>query len=155
MSDGMQLSLPMPGLSRLQHQFVPMVVEIEAIPPEPLRRVVTLEALPPDPAAIAAERGSVVGSWNGGRRYVRRDDRLANIWFHFALGGHGVLSLRYEGQRCAKLTSGRWEISGGVLSLHLGHTTIEGPFSIRGDVMRWAGETLLRVSTQPLQVEQV
>lgn len=151
----MQLSLPMPGLSRLPARFVPMVVEIEAIPPEPLRRVVTLEALPPDPAAVAAERASVVGSWNGGRRYIRRDDRLANIWFHFAEGGHAVLSVRYEGQRCASISSGRWELGGGVLTLRVGKSTIEGPFSVKDGVMRWAGETLLRVSEQPLQVEQV
>lgn len=162
----MQLSLPMPGLAPpvFQHNMpvTPVmpgeqveVVEIEAVPPAPLHRVVTLEAQPPDPASIAAERRGVVGSWNGGRRYLQHTDGLVNIWFHFAADGHAVFSVRREGQRCATLSAGRWEIAGGLLTLRVGRSLVEGPFVLRDDVMQWAGQTLMRVAQQPLQVEQV
>lgn len=147
--------MPLPTVPEAPTQPGVEVVEIEALPPAPIRRVVTLEAQPPDPVALAAERAGVVGSWNGGRRYVERDGVLANIWFHFAEDGHAVLSVRYEGERCARISAGRWEIAGGALSLRVGQSTIEGPFTSIGTVMRWAGVTLLRVAEQPLQVEQV
>ena len=64
MNQTMQLSTPLPG------PLPPVVVEIEAIPPAPLRRAIAINADPLRPAGIAAERTMVVGSWNGGRRYA-------------------------------------------------------------------------------------
>jgi len=141
----MQLSLPL----SLEYVPVPRVVEIDALPPES-PGVVEIDALLPDPRA---ERARIVGSWSGGRRYVQRKDRLAHIWFHFAPDGRSVLSIRYEGERTAWLTTGRWWLVDGGLTVFVGNNTIQGPYTFNKTVMYWAGEALVRVSP-PLQVEQ-
>jgi hypothetical protein len=145
----MQLSLPFthgyPGMEGLP----PLPAEV-TLPPETLfeEPELIIEALPPDPAGLAAERRQIVGTWQGGRRYVARRGRLASVWFHFAADGSAGLSVRYEGERRSTVTPGprgRWAITCAGLTVTLGECTIQGPFSFHDGVMRWAGEALVLI----------
>jgi hypothetical protein len=154
----MQLSLPFAhylydpparpaGLQFPELEALPPLPTEVALPPEALfeEPELIIDALPPDPAELAAERRQIVGSWQGGRRYVARKGRLAAVWFRFAADGSAGLSVRYEGERRASFSPGRWAITCAGLTLELGERTIQGPFSFRDGVMCWAGEVLVPI----------
>lgn len=125
----------------MPHSF-PIVFEIDALPPDPLRPM-----LPREP---------VVGVWGGGPRFIHHEGQLVSthVWFHFAPDGSAAVSIRYDGERHSRFALGRWFQVDEVLTLDLGRSRIQSPAFINSNVMHWAGEVLVRVSERPVIVEQ-
>lgn len=88
----------------------------------------------------------LVGCWSLGRRLVRLRGRLvlAGAWLTFTARGRVVLSLRPPRQQQPLRTLGRWKVVGEELLVTINGATIRAPLALDGEVMRWAGEVLVR-----------
>lgn len=90
---------------------------------------------------------ALAGCWSAGERLLSLGDQplWVHVWFHFFEGGEAIVSMRYLDQSPSRV-HGRWRVEKGQLVASIGGGEIRADFGLEGEVLRWAGETLLRLS---------
>jgi hypothetical protein len=96
--------------------------------------------------SISRAAPGITGCWSAGERLLqlRQQPVWLNVWFHFFEGGEAIISVRCL-DRPPTRVHGRWRIDAEQLVASFGAGEVRAPFSLEGEVLRWAGETLLRL----------
>ena len=90
--------------------------------------------------------GVLAGCWSAGERLLRLRGQTVgvNVWFHLFEGGEAIVSMRCLDQPPSRV-HGRWHVEDGQLVACVGDGEIRADFDLEDDVLRWAGETLVRL----------
>jgi hypothetical protein len=99
------------------------------------------------PDSVPEAGGLLAGCWSAGERLLQLHGKplWVNVWFHLFEGGEAIISMRYLDQPPSRV-HGRWHVEGDQLVAWFGDGEIRAGYALDDDVLRWAGETLLRLS---------